>query len=153
MNKSGKFRKLAWIGKLLLGIGLAAVIVLLAVPWSMAGAAGLPDDVTVVGVAVLRCTVSDEPEMVTVQDRESYWKLVDQLRTCKGRWNGFAGKTFIQDHGVSYEIYISRPDEQPVHYRLFDGKLYCGSFRYTLTSSDAARLTQCITELMESHAE
>ncbi len=147
MNRNGKFRKLAWIGKLLLGIGLAAVIVLLAVPWSMADAAGLSGDVTVVGVSVLRCTVSDEPEMVTVQDRESCRKIVDQLRACKGRWNGFAGETFIQDHGVSYEIYISRPDEQPVHYRLFDGKLYCGSFRYTLT--DSTRLTQCITELME----
>ena len=132
-----------------MGIGAAAVIALLAVLWSMVDAAGLSDDVTVVGVSVLRCTVSDEPEMVTVQDREGCRQIVDQLRTCKGRWNGFAGKTFIQDHGVSYEIYISRPDEQPVHYRLFDGKLYCGSFRYTLTSSAAAALTQCITELME----
>lgn len=132
-----------------MGIGAAAVIALLAVLWSMADAAGLSDDVTVAGVSVLRCTVSDEPEMVTVQDREGCRQIVDQLRTCKGRWNGFAGKTFIQDHGVSYEIYISRPDEQPVHYRLFDGKLYCGSFRYTLTSSAAAALTQCITELME----
>ena len=132
-----------------MGIGAAAVIALLAVLWSMADAAGLSDDVTVVGVSVLRCTVSDEPEMVTVQDREGCRQIVDQLRTCKGRWNGFAGKTFIQDHGVSYEIYISRPDEQPVHYRLFDGKFYCGSFRYTLTSSAAAALTQCITELME----
>ena len=115
----------------------------------MADAAGLSGSVTVEGVTLLRCTVSDEPEMVTVQDREGCRQIVDQLWTCKGRWNGFAGKTFIQDHGVSYEIYISRPDEQPVHYRLFDGKLYCGSFRYALTSSDAAALTQCITELME----
>ena len=149
MNTNRKSGKLAWIGWLLVGIGAAAVIALLAVLWSMADAAGLSDDVTVVGVSVLRCTVSDEPEMVTVQDREGCRQIVDQLRTCKGRWNGFAGKTFIQDHGVSYEIYISRPDEQPVHYRLFDGKLYCGSFRYTLTSSAAAALTQCITELME----
>ena len=66
------------------------------------------------------------------------------------RWSGFAGKTFIQYHGVSYEIYISRPNEPPVHCRLFDGKLYCENFRFTLTSSDAARLTQCITELMET---
>ena len=149
MNTNRKSGKLAWIGWLLVGIGAAAVIALLAVPWSMADAAGLSDDVTVVGVSVLRCTVSDEPEMVTVQDREGCRQIVDQLWMCKGRWNGFAGKTFIQDHGVSYEIYISRPDEQPVHYRLFDGKLYCGSFRYTLTSSAAAALTQCITELME----
>ena len=145
-----KKKRMAWIGWLLVGIGAAAVIVLLAVPWSMADAAGLSGDVTVAGVSVLRCTVSDEPEMVTVQDREGCRQIVDQLRACRGRWSGFAGKTFIQDHGVSYEIYISRPDEQPVHYRLFDGKLYCGSFRYTLTSSDAARLTQCITELMET---
>lgn len=153
MNTNRKSGKLAWIGWLLLGLGLAAVIALLAVPWSMADAAGLSDDVTVVGVSVLRCTVSDEPEMVTVQDRESCRKIVDQLWTCKGQWSGFAGKTFIQDHGVSYEIYISRPDEPPVHCRLFDGKLYCGSFRFTLSGGDAARLTQCITELMESHAE
>lgn len=144
-----KKKRMARIGRLLLGIGLAAVIVLLAVPWSMADAAGLSGSVTVEGVTLLRCTVSDEPEMVTVQDREGCRQIVDQLWMCKGRWNGFAGKTFIQDHGVSYEIYISRPDEQPVHYRLFDGKLYCGSFRYALTSSDAAALTQCITELME----
>lgn len=149
MNTNRKSGKLAWIGWLLVGIGAAAVIALLAVPWSMADAARLSGDVTVAGVSVLRCTVSDAPEMVTVQDREGCRQIVDQLRACRGRWNGFAGKTFIQYHGVSYEIYISRPNEPPVHYRLFDGKLYCGSFRYTLTSSDAARLTQCITELME----
>ena len=153
MNTNRKNRKLVWISELLLGIGLAVVIVLLAIPWSMADAAGLPDGVEIEGVAVIRCTVSDAPEMVTVEDDESCQRFADCLRGSRGRWSGFAGKNFIQDHGVSYELYIRCSDEQSVHCRLFDGKLYCESFRFTLSGGDAARLTQCITELMETAAE
>ena len=150
---NGKFRKLAWIGKLLLGIGLAVVIVLLAVPWPMADAAGLPGGVEIKSVMVVSSTVPGGVEMATVEDSESCQRFADCLRESSGRWSGFAGKSFMQDHGVLYEFYIRCSDGQSVRCRLFDGKLYCESFRYTLSGSDAAKLAQCITELMESHAE
>ena len=106
------------------------------------------------GVTVVSAMVSDDPVMATALDSESCQKLADCLRGIRGRWSGFTGKTFIQYHGVSYEIYVRyAEDGQLMHCRLFDGKLYCESFRFTLTDSDAARLTQCITELMASHAE
>ena len=131
MKKSTKRERLVWLGWLLVGIGAAALVGLLCMPWPMAKAAGLPDGAS-----------------------ESCQKFVDCLRGIRGRWSGFAGKTFIQYHGVSYEIYVRyAEDGQLMHCRLFDGKLYCESFRFTLTDSDAARLTQCITELMASHAE
>ena len=154
MKKSTKRERLVWLGWLLVGIGAAALVGLLCMPWPMAKAAGLPDGAAVKGVTVVSATVSDDPVIATALDSESCQKFVDCLRGIRGRWSGFAGKTFIQYHGVSYEIYVRyAEDGQLMHCRLFDGKLYCESFRFTLTDSDATRLTQCITELMASHAE
>ena len=154
MKKSTRRERLVWLGWLLVGIGVAALVGPLCMPWSMAKAAGLLDGAAVKDVTVVSATVSDDPVMATALDSESCQKFADCLRGLRGRWSGFAGKTFIQYHGVSYEIYVRYgEDGQLMHCRLFDGKLYCESFRFTLTDSDAARLTQCITELMETHAE
>lgn len=154
MKKSTKRERLVWLGWLLVGIGAAALVGLFCMPWPMAKAAGLPDGAAVKGVAVVSVTVSDDPVIATALDSESCQKLADCLRGLHGRWSGFTGKTFTQYHRISYEIYVRyAEDGQLMHCRLFDGKLYCESFRYTLTDSDAARLTQCITELMETHAE
>lgn len=153
MDRRAEKKGLTRAAVILLGTGLAAVVLLLCLPWPAAEAAGIPDGAVLGSVTVVRATVPDAPEMVTVQDREDCLRLANCLRELGGRWSGFSGKTFVQDHGVSYTIYFSRPDEQPAVCRLFDGKLYCGSFRFALSGGDAARLTQCITELMERYAE
>ena len=152
--KNARGKKLAQVGWLLVGIGAAALLCLLFLPWSMAGAAGLADGVEIKSVTVMSATVSEAPVMRTTEDDTFCRELADCFRENSVRWSGFTGKTFTQYHGVSYEIYVRyAEDGQLMHCRLFDGKLYCESFRFTLTDSDAARLTQCITELMASHAE
>ena len=135
----------AWLELVLIVVGAVSLVL---------GLIRLGYGAAVKGVAVVSVTVSDDPVMATALDSESCQKFADCLRGLRGRWSGFTGKTFTQYHGISYENYVRyAEDGQLMQCRLFDGKLYCESFRYTLTDSDAARLTQCITELMETHAE
>lgn len=61
MKKSTKRERLVWLGWLLVGIGAAALVGLVCMPWPMAKAAGLPDGTAVKGVTVVSATVSDDP--------------------------------------------------------------------------------------------
>ena len=148
--KNAKGKKLAQVGWLLVGIGAAALLCLLFLPWSMAGAAGLADGVEIKSVTVMSATVSEAPVMRTTEDDTFCRDIADCFRENSVRWSGFASNTFTQDHGAAYSIVMSCSDGQTVVCRFFEGKLYCGRFRYTMTAAGEARLREYVTALAES---
>ena len=153
MKEKTKRRRLAWLGWLLVGVGAAALLCLFALPWPMAGAAGLPDDAVIESVTVLSSTVSETPippVLKTAEDGETCRNFAECFRENSVRWSGFASNIFTQDHGTAYSIVMSCSDGQTVVCRFFEGKLCCGRFRYAMTAAGEARLREYVTALAES---
>lgn len=148
--KNAKGKKLAQVGWLLVGIGAAALLCLLFLPWSMAGAVGLADDVTIESVTVISSTVPEAPVVRATEDDTFCRDLADCFRENSVRWSGFASSTLTWDHGTAYSVIMSCSDRQTVVCRVFEEKLYCGRFRYTMTTAGEARLREYVTALAES---
>ena len=148
--KNARGKKLAQVGWLLVGIGAAALLCLLFLPWSMAGAAGLADGVEIKSVTVMSATVSEAPVMRTTEDDTFCRDIADCFRENSVRWSGFASSALTWDHGTVYNVVMSCSDRQTVVCRVFEEKLYCGRFRYTMTAAGEARLREYVTALAES---
>lgn len=153
MKEKTKRRRLAWLGWLLVGVGAAALLCLFALPWPMAGAAGLPDDAVIESVTVLSSTVSETPippVLKTAEDSETCRNFAECFRENSVRWSGFASGTLVYDHGTAYDLIISCSNGRMVECTYFDGKLYCGRFRYTLSAAGETRLREHVTALAEN---
>ena len=150
MKKSARGRKLAQVGWLLVGIGAVALLCLLFLSWSMAGAAGLADGVTIERVTVISSTVPEAPVVRATEDDTFCQDLTDCFRENSVRWSGFAPSTLAWDHGTVYNVIMSCSDRQTVVCRVFEEKLYCGRFCYTMTAAGEARLLEYVTALAES---
>ena len=151
--KNARSKKLAQVGWLLVGIGAVALLCLLFLPWSMAGAVGLADGVEIESVTVISSTVStasEAPVVRTTEDDAFCRDFADCFRENSVRWSGFASSTLTWDHGTVYNVVMSCSDGQTVVCRVFEEKLYCGRFRYTMTTAGEARLREYVTALAES---
>ena len=148
--KNARGKKLAQVGWLLVGLGAVALLCLFFLPWSMAGAAGLADGVTIERVTVISSTVSEAPVVRATEDDTFCQDLADCFRENSVRWSGFAPSTLTWDHGTAYNVIMSCSDRQTVVCRVFEEKLYCGRFRYTMTTAGEARLREYVTALAES---
>ena len=107
------------------------------------------DDASIDRIVISKVVMQADPKTFTIDDSASCDSLDICLEEITVRRKGLNPSRVLQKGGIMYYIIIYYSDEELVNCTLFDGKIFCGKYTYTLLSDGENRLTQWVENAID----
>ena len=103
------------------------------------------EDVSIERIILTEVVYQENPKILSLEDSKTCGNFLACFKESSAQRRFFHSSAIVQDHGVLYLLSIYYSNGEIISCDIFDGKLYCGMFSYTMPSNTENSLMKCIT--------
>ena len=137
--------KKRWYIWIFSAVMLAAILYLFFRPIKLADIIMPSEDVSIERIILTEVVYQENPKILSLEDSKTCGNFLACFKESSAQRRFFHSSAIVQDHGVLYLLSIYYSNGEIISCDIFDGKLYCGMFSYTIPSNTENSLMKCIT--------